>query len=202
MNKLLTFAAGGTLLAASMGASAAMMSPTNAYFQYSDGQAGITTSNDRHIDANAYDGDTNTFRSLGLGGMGVFEFDPAFGSDATVWEVTFDCGGSGSTCSGYQEGIEVYAGNSWDGDFTSQAGWTSLGTIYNGDAQSGATVAAGGPFKYLFLVDISASLGNKSLDGFDVGEVRASPVPVPAALPLFMSALAGLGFMGFRRRSA
>jgi hypothetical protein len=29
-----------------------------------------------------------------------------------------------------------------------------------------------------------------------------SPVPLPAALPLFLSALAGLGLMGWRRRQA
>ena len=29
-----------------------------------------------------------------------------------------------------------------------------------------------------------------------------SPVPLPAALPLFVSALAGLGLMGWRRRQA
>ena len=32
--------------------------------------------------------------------------------------------------------------------------------------------------------------------------IRISPVPLPAALPLFLSALAGLGLMGWRRRQA
>ncbi len=33
-------------------------------------------------------------------------------------------------------------------------------------------------------------------------EFDVAPVPLPAALPLFLSALAGLGFVGWRRRTA
>ena len=37
---------------------------------------------------------------------------------------------------------------------------------------------------------------------FYIEKIDVSPVPLPAALPLFLSALAGLGFFGWRRRQA
>ena len=35
-----------------------------------------------------------------------------------------------------------------------------------------------------------------------VGNLTVSPVPIPAALPLFAAALGGLGFVGWRKRKA
>jgi hypothetical protein len=46
-------------------------------------------------------------------------------------------------------------------------------------------------------------VNNKINDSFTLDAASTvSTVPVPAALPLFISALAGLGFAGFRRRNA
>ena len=48
--------------------------------------------------------------------------------------------------------------------------------------------------------DVFVFGGESSLVNFSVASV--TPVPLPAALPLFLSALAGLGFVGWRRRQA
>jgi len=41
-----------------------------------------------------------------------------------------------------------------------------------------------------------------NIGGVNDLEFIVAPVPLPAALPLFLSALAGLGLMGWRRRQA
>jgi hypothetical protein len=41
-----------------------------------------------------------------------------------------------------------------------------------------------------------------ALDSIAIGTVAVSTTPIPAALPLFISALGGLGFVGWRRRQA
>jgi hypothetical protein len=41
-----------------------------------------------------------------------------------------------------------------------------------------------------------------ALDSISIGSVAVSTTPIPAALPLFLSALSGLGFAGWRRRQA
>ncbi|EIC23434.1 hypothetical protein [Thiorhodovibrio frisius] len=46
------------------------------------------------------------------------------------------------------------------------------------------------------------ALGDDDTLGGFIDDVKLTAVPIPAALPLFMSALAGLGFVGFRRRKA
>ncbi len=50
-------------------------------------------------------------------------------------------------------------------------------------------------------IGIDSSMGRGANTGL-AGEWTLAPVPVPAALPLFLSALAGLGLMGWRRRQA
>lgn len=52
----------------------------------------------------------------------------------------------------------------------------------------------------LFALDDSPDL-DEDHDDY-VGIVRASPVPIPAALPLFLSALAALGILGHRKHVA
>lgn len=41
-----------------------------------------------------------------------------------------------------------------------------------------------------------------ALDSIAIGTVAVSATPIPAALPLFISALSGLGFVGWRRQQA
>lgn len=93
-----------------------------------------------------------------------------------------------------------------------------------GDATNGTAQGVGQPFgltsalaqlgmiKYIAVVDTTEakSAGGKSTDGFDVVAVKITTVevgaegavPVPAALPLFATAMAGLGFLGWRKRKA
>ncbi|NEX20006.1 hypothetical protein G3480_06705 [Thiorhodococcus mannitoliphagus] len=177
---------------------------TDAEFQYGAGEAGITTANNRNVDANALGDTPDTFRSLGLEGAGVFEFGTDFTGPVTIWETTFNCTGSGVTCGNHPEQINVYAGNTWDGDFSGLDfnSWTSLGTIGNGTAQSGGTLDATGTFSFLLIVDNSTSLGSRSKDGFDVARVQVSAVPIPAAGLLFGPALLGLvGVARLRRKT-
>lgn len=75
---------------------AAMINATGADFQYGLNQAGITNANGRHNNANATDGLTGTFRSLGSNGAAVFSFDSAFSGTVTIWETTFNtCNNNG-----------------------------------------------------------------------------------------------------------
>lgn len=69
---------------------AAMIGASGADFQYGLGEAGITTANNRHVNANATDASTSTFRSLGSKGAAVFSFDSAFSGTVTIWETTFN----------------------------------------------------------------------------------------------------------------
>lgn len=200
------------LLAGALSAGPAMALTVNANqasFQYGLGQANIGTTNNRHVDNNALDGDTSTFRSLGTGGAAVFGFGTAFTGDVTIWEATFNsCGGSGTTCSGWPESVKVYAGNTWDfgnpnfSDLTSSlaSNWTLLGDLGNKQAQGGGTLTANSVFNYLLVIDQGLTTSSP-IDGFDVAEIKVSAVPIPAAGWLFGSALLGLAAAAKRRRS-
>lgn len=43
---------------------------------------------------------------------------------------------------------------------------------------------------------------NMSFGTFDISNVTMTATPIPAALPLFISALGGIGFLGYRRKMA
>lgn len=194
----------------SVPATAEMVDATQASFQYGLGQAGITTANGRDLDANALDGSTSTFRSLGLKGSAVFGFGTAFSGPVTIWETTngacTDPSGSG-ICNQWKEQVRVYAGNSWDSNFaeldlTPGGGWTELGQLGNFDARNGGTLNASGVFRYLLLVDLGLRPQNLNFteDGFDVAKVSVSAVPIPAAGWLFGSALIGLAAVSRRKK--
>lgn len=55
-------------------------------------------------------------------------------------------------------------------------------------------------FGSAFTLSISLEVTGAAYTAFQQPSV--SPVPLPAALPLFLAALAGLGFFGWRRRAA
>jgi hypothetical protein len=43
---------------------------------------------------------------------------------------------------------------------------------------------------------------NSTFGIFDIADVKMAVTPIPAALPLFISAFSGIGFLGYRRRMA
>ncbi|QIE53983.1 VPLPA-CTERM sorting domain-containing protein [Pikeienuella piscinae] len=156
------------------------------------------------------------FYSLGRGnaddslntGVAVFGFGTSFGLEATVFEVTFGCsgatGGSGS-CGNFAEFATVYAFNGpytpFDNTFTVAdllgLGFSEVGTIGNGDANSasGATISIAGPFTFLAIADAS----NQGADGFDIDAVSVNAVPLPASILFLLGGIGGLGFMRMRR---
>lgn len=149
------------------------------------------------------------FYSLGRGGAAVFGFGTAFDGTATVFEVTFGCGGpqaSGGTCN-FAETADLYLFNGdynpFDGEFDEtdlvNVGFVFETSIPNGNANApgGASITINGPFTYLALVDTST----QGSDGFDVDAVSVSAVPLPAALPLLAGGLGLLGFLGWRRKT-
>lgn len=162
--------------------------------------SGLTCSSDpSRTDAGAVnlgsgDGD---FYSLGLQGGVLFEVDPAFTGPAMVIEVT----NSGTN---HKEAAQVYGSN--DG-----INFDLLGTVTN---QNGGTTVGGeqtvtfaGIYKYIGFLDVSqayfASLGGTgSTDGFDLDAfsiTEVSEVPLPAAFPLFLAGVAGVGGLARRR---
>ncbi|UHD16221.1 VPLPA-CTERM sorting domain-containing protein [Thiocapsa bogorovii] len=194
----------------SVPATAERVDATQASFQYGFGQAGITKADDRHLNANALDGSTSTFRSLGLNGSAVFGFGTAFSGPVTVWETTFNtCNDTGAgTCRHWPEKVAVYAGNSWDFSKPSfpamtaePSQWTKLGELGNFAASppNGGTLNADGVFRYLLLVDLGLNTSSPK-DGFDVAKVSVNAVPIPAAGWLFGSALIGLAAVSRRKK--
>ncbi|MFN3260290.1 MAG: VPLPA-CTERM sorting domain-containing protein [Pikeienuella sp.] len=149
------------------------------------------------------------FYSLGLGGAAVFGFGVDFGTQATVFEVTFGCTGPQSpngTCS-FVETADVYAlaggYTPFDGAFglsdLLSLGFQKVGSIPNGVANTagGATIAISGPFSWLALVDTSPFVNGR--DGFDVDAVSVSAVPLPASILFLLGGLGGLGLLRARR---
>ena len=72
----------------------------------------------------------------------------------------------------------------------------------NGDVTDFAVLGA--PFSMTMVIIVDGSLGQPSSKGRQttVDSTLTATVPVPAALPLFASALVGLGLLSRRRRSA
>jgi len=174
--------------------------------------------------SNALGAPNGDFYSMGLGGMALFGFSPAttFDQDVLLIETT---NGSCSvqpdgSCQQYPEAVEVYLINtplvlSDDGgthgpggeatyDLSSLVLGSLIATVGNGDADApGYSIdisGLAGPFYYVLLKDISASLGSISKDGFDVAAISVSVVPLPAALPLYGAGIAVMGFIGWRRK--
>ncbi|MBK1645288.1 hypothetical protein CKO25_11685 [Thiocapsa imhoffii] len=187
--------------------SAGLVDATQASFQYGLGQAGIGTTNNRHVDANALDGDTGTFRSLGLNGSAVFGFGTAFTGEIKIWEATFgSCTSTAAgTCSHWPEKVSVFGGNDWDFDAPNFnldfSQWTQIGELGNAQAQGGGILSTDSVFQYLLLVDQGLPT-SAPRDGFDVARVAVNPVPIPAAGWLFGSVLIGLAAVARRRNAA
>lgn len=133
-------------------------------------------------------GPDGVFLSLGFGGVAVFDFGELFGaSTIDVTEVTFLQFGP------HVETADVLVSATFDGDF-GLAGFTSIGSVLNSDAQIAATLDDALPFRYVALADTSPIDGG-SFDGFDIDYITVTPIvapiPVPPAALLFASALVG-----------
>ncbi|WP_237168518.1 VPLPA-CTERM sorting domain-containing protein [Paracoccus shandongensis] len=194
MNILKTLLAGLVLAASSLGAHAAT------YYADSviDVNPGACTgtalgcaANDRQNVGNAVDTDNSTFYSLGFGGDITLGFPIALFTGPqtlSVFEVTFNRGG------GDGEAAEVYG--------VLGGIETLLGTITNVVGEN--AVLASGAFEYIKLVDVTLDLfpATSSYDGFDVGAITISAVPLPAAGVLLLAGLGGLAAMRRRRNAA
>ncbi len=83
-----------------------------------------------------------------------------------------------------------------DGTFKIFGGGAELGSIMLGENQTGKTTFG----NFLVSVGDSLTLSYSGSGGFDSLEV--APVPLPAALPMLLAAMGGLGWVARRRRAA
>ncbi len=176
--KALGFAA---LMAVAGTASQASVIYATSVDSYTQG-TGIVDPN-RLVQSNALGGPADgKFLSLGLGGSAIFSFGQLFKATGALVEVTF------SNRDTYIEKVKVYGG--LNGVFT------LLGTVSNGVMTNAFNF--GGKFDQLKLVDISPNGWRR--DGYDIDSISVSPVPVPAAGLMLLSALGLVGLV--RRRKA
>ena len=155
--------------------------------------------NDRANTNNALGAPDGLFYAMGFGGTAVLGFGTNFGSNATVWEVTFDQGWT----QGHDEAVEVLVGSTYVNGSFDLGSFTLVGQINNKLAQLGQTLSfSGGPFSFLALRDVTRIEfpGTSSFDGFDLNAVGVSPVPLPAGGLLLLTAIGGLAVA--RRRKA
>lgn len=196
MTALKTLLASAALVASAAGANAAT------YFAdtIEDVSYGACTStvractdDDRQNSANAVDGDSSTFYSLGLGGSLLVSFSQIVGDimpgAISVFEVTFN------RMVGHDEAADVFA---VDGDGNESL----LGRITN--AVGGNSVVANMPFRQLRLVDVTKSEfpNTTSFDGYDVAQISVAPVPLPAAGLMLLGGLGGLAALRRRKKVA
>lgn len=194
MNVSKTLLAGLILAASTAGANAATYyanSVIDVNAGTCTGSAAACAANDRQNVNNAVDTDDSTFYALGFGGDITLGFAlPLFTDPQTVqaFEITFN------RKSGHDEAAEVYS--------VLGGVETFLGTITN--FVGGSAVVASTAFEYIKLVDVSRTLfpATTSYDGFDLGAVKISPVPLPAAGVLMLAGLGGLAALRRRKTAA
>ncbi|MGN7870091.1 VPLPA-CTERM sorting domain-containing protein [Paracoccus sp. 22332] len=193
MNAFKTLLAGLVLAASTVGANAATY--------YADkvisvnpgsctGTAYGCSLNDRQNVNNAIDASESTFYALGFGGDITVGFPIPLLSQQNVaaFEITFN------RQVGHDEAAKVFS--------VLNGVETLLGTITNFEGEN--TVVASGPFEYIKLLDVSLSVfpNTSSYDGFDLGAIKVSPVPLPAAGVLLLAGLGGLAAVRRRKTAA
>lgn len=171
----------------------------------------------------AFDGDSNTFYSLGIGGTLSVDVSPQRIASSSVVEVT-----NNTPNKTYPESAEIWLGGSIDDNgIWSDIGAVKFGELFNdGTAETYepdfGSILAGGQtgqtttwnlvlnsdavYSLITLVDstwknYSDKYTEIMSDGFDVGEFRVAAIPLPASVLMLMGALGGLGFLSRRREA-
>lgn len=132
------------------------------------------------------------FYSLGLNGSVVFEITPAFTGAGMIAEVT--------NPSSHYEAVDIFG--SIDG-----AGWTLIDTLKNNTGSPSVTAASffvSAVYSYIGFVDATGRefSSTASNDGYDIASFSLTAVPLPATLPLMMTAFGGLALVRRIRRRA
>lgn len=163
---------------------------SNAGIIYADSVESYTagtgiTSSSRKITGNALGVADGKFLTLGVGGEAIFRFGKVIAGVHKTLSITEVTWGDRAK---HPESIDVYFG--LDDVFT------FLGSTTNAAAVNLLDIT--GTFNQIKLVDTSD--GTISRDGYDIDAISISPVPVPAAGLMLLSAL-GLASL-LRRRKA
>ncbi|EIC23448.1 hypothetical protein [Thiorhodovibrio frisius] len=218
MKKALKFFGGAALFAASIPAFAAFVLNTNGSATQNFGSVnnGALTvsggSGDSAIGSHSYSGGW-VGADVSWTGAGTTAFTVEFLGENAGWnnEFEFAIGNSIFTNNSTDTGTTVTTSlNSGEFGFKflanggSQVTVTNFTNLSNFDRRPApiffSATEDNGSLLVLWLDDSGAG---PDTDFNDMGvRITASAVPIPAALPLFMSALAGLGFAGYRRRKA
>lgn len=216
-----------TLIAiAVMALSAGSANAVSYYSSQGTASDGSAVAADRSDINAAFDGDANTFYSLGVnvgngfGGTLTVDVSPQRIASGSVIEVT-----NNTPNASYPESAQLWLGGSivdgaWDNSDAVYFGELfnngdtphvdlDLGTITLGGQGGNETVwelalNSDSIYSLITLVDTtllkySGDYGSTISDGFDVGEFRVAAIPLPASILMLMGALSGLGLISRRR---
>ena len=149
---------------------------------------------------NALSGPDGVFLSLGFGGLAVFDFGETLSSSLfSITESTTTCFGS-PVCGNHAESAKIFYATSYTWGSFDISGFTELAEVGNAESQPSFQTLIPGSFRYIAVLDTSP-MPTASFDGYDIDVLSATPIPVPAALPLLATAFGLVGWLG-RRRAA